>query len=35
MEYVIKATHDLKVGKIDIKAGQFVNQKQRLMSFEK
>jgi len=27
MEYVIKATHDLKVGKIDVKAGQFVNQK--------
>lgn len=35
MEYVIKATHDVKIGKIDIQPGQFVNMKQRLMSFEK
>lgn len=34
MEYVVKATHDVTIGKIDIEPGQFVNMKQRLMSFQ-
>jgi len=34
MEYVIKATHECKIAKIDVAPGQFVNMKQKLISFE-
>lgn len=34
MEYVIKATHECKIAKIDVTPGQFVNMKQKLISFE-
>jgi len=33
MEYQIKATHDCEVSNVHIQAGQFVNQKQKLISF--
>lgn len=33
MEYLIKATHDQTIGKVDCQPGQFVNMKQRLISF--
>jgi len=33
MEYQIKATHDCEIAKVHIEAGQFVNQKARLISF--
>lgn len=33
MEYMIKATHDTTVSTVDIKEGQFVQMKQRMVSF--
>lgn len=34
MEYQIKATHDCEIEKVLIKPAQFVNQKQKLISFK-
>lgn len=34
MEYIIKATHDCTVSKVDITEGAFVQMKQRMISFE-
>jgi biotin carboxyl carrier protein len=34
MEYVIRATHDCTVSQVDISEGQFVQMKQKLISFE-
>ena len=33
MEYQIKATHECEIGKVMIEPAQFVNQKQKLISF--
>ena len=34
MEYMVKASHDCVVGAIDIKEGQFVQLKQKMIAFE-
>jgi 3-methylcrotonyl-CoA carboxylase alpha subunit len=34
MEYLIKATHDCTVAKVDVTAGQFVNMRDRLVLFK-
>lgn len=33
MEYVLKATHDCVIAKVDVQPGQFVNMKQKIISF--
>lgn len=34
MEFIVKATHDHIIDRVDIKAGQFVQQKEKLITFK-